>query len=88
MNGVGMAHESAMSSNRWCYSVRDANVGSDGTIIVPGTSSEGMLGVLISDPDEDDYEFWLWVVANRNSFPEINHENAAAVANAFEQTRT
>jgi hypothetical protein len=65
-------------------------VDTEGTIVVPGTSNNGeqtISGVLFIKPDEQGYEFWRWVVANRELFPEINNENAAAVVEAFEQLR-
>jgi hypothetical protein len=68
------------------YDVADASYHS-GTIAVPyywrrGRRAGGKLFAI--EPSDPDYTFWLWLVANRERFPEVNKDNAAALQAAFQ----
>jgi hypothetical protein len=73
------------------YFVNMASMHSDGTILVPATSSNGehtLGGMTIVEPDDPNYELWQWVLANRERLPEINPNNATAVYEAFLKSQT
>jgi hypothetical protein len=56
-------------------------------IVVPASWFAGGIGAgspVMVEPDEPEYEFWQWLVANRELFPEVNNSNAAAVLEAFQ----
>ena len=40
-------------------------------------------GMLFVRPDDPDYEFWQWLVANPQLFPRVDDENLATAREAF-----
>jgi hypothetical protein len=72
------------------YDVASATIGPDGMIIAGAAwwdGQEGRVGPVLVEPDEPEYERWLWLMANKERFPEVNNDNAASVIEAFEKSR-